>query len=79
MGDLDFGSPTGQYFREEIQAPWFAFWLKGKGKLDLAEATLFEGGSNRWRRFDTGRRRRVRSGSSTSAPADSSRSTRRRA
>ena len=52
VGDIDFGSATGKYFREEIQAPWFAFWLKGKGKLDLAEATLFEGGSNRWRRFD---------------------------
>jgi hypothetical protein len=52
VGDLDFGSATGRYFREEIEAPWFAFWLKGNGKLDLAEATLFEGGSNRWRRFD---------------------------
>ncbi len=53
VGDIDFGSATGKYFREEIQAPWFAFWLKGKGKLDLAEATLFESGSNRWRRFDS--------------------------
>ena len=53
VGDIDFGSATGKYFREEIQAPWFAFWLKGKGTLDLAEATLFEGGSNRWRRFDS--------------------------
>ena len=51
-GDIDFGSATGKYFREEIQAPWFAYWLKGKGKLDLAEATVFESGSNEWKRFD---------------------------
>jgi putative CocE/NonD family hydrolase len=53
VGDIDFGSATGKYFREEIQAPWFAWWLKGKGKLDLAEATLFESGSNQWRSFDS--------------------------
>jgi putative CocE/NonD family hydrolase len=52
VGDIDFGSATGKYFREEIQAPWFAYWLKGKGTLDLAEATLFEAGSNEWKRFD---------------------------
>ena len=52
VGDIDFGSATGKYFREEIQAPWFAYWLKGKGRLELAEATLFESGSNTWRRFD---------------------------
>jgi len=52
VGDIDFGSATGKYYREEIQAPWFAYWLKGKGKLDLAEATVFESGSNEWKRFD---------------------------
>jgi putative CocE/NonD family hydrolase len=51
-GDIDFGSATGKYFREELQAPWFAYWLKGKGKLDFAEATVFESGSNQWKRFD---------------------------
>ena len=77
VGDIDFGSPTGKYFREEIQAPWFAYWLKGKGKLDLAEATVFESGSNRLEALRSpGRRRRGRRGSSTSGPAGSSRSTR---
>ena len=48
LGDVDFGSATSAYFRKSIQAPWFAYWLKGKGTLTLAEATTFEAGSNSW-------------------------------
>ena len=32
--------------------PWFAYYLKDKGALDLPEALTFEAGSNRWRRWD---------------------------
>jgi putative CocE/NonD family hydrolase len=53
LGPLDFGSPTSLYYRKNIQAPWFAYWLKGQGKLNLAEATTFEPGSNRWESFDS--------------------------
>jgi uncharacterized protein len=48
LGKIDFGSPTSADFRKNIEAPWFAYWLKGKGKMNLAEATTFEAGSNRW-------------------------------
>jgi uncharacterized protein len=51
LGKIDFGSDTGSWFREHIQAPWFAYWLKDKGTLDLAEATVFESGSNEWKRY----------------------------
>ena len=51
LGDVDFGSATAKYFREHVQAPWFAYWLKGKGTLDEAEALTFEGGVNRWRKW----------------------------
>lgn len=53
LGPLDFGAPTSQYFRTNIQAPWFAYWLKGKGTLKLAEATTFETGSNTWQSHDS--------------------------
>jgi uncharacterized protein len=53
LGDIDFGSDTGAYFRASIQAPWFAYWLHDKGKLDQPEAQVFETGSNRWRAFDS--------------------------
>ena len=51
LGKIDFGSDTAKYFREKVQAPWFAFWLKGKGKLDLPEALTFQTGANTWERF----------------------------
>jgi uncharacterized protein len=52
LGPIGFGSATAEYFRNEIQAPWFAYYLKDKGRLDLPEALTFEAGSNRWRRWD---------------------------
>jgi putative CocE/NonD family hydrolase len=53
LGKIDFGSATGEYFRQKIQAPFFAYYLKGKGPLPLAEATVFEAGSNQWRSYDS--------------------------
>ena len=47
------GAATSQYFRKNIQAPWFAYWLKGKGTLTLAEATTFEAGSNNWQSHES--------------------------
>ena len=53
LGKISFGDSTSGYFREQAQAPWFAYWLKDKGRLPLPEALLFEAGSNRWRAFDS--------------------------
>jgi uncharacterized protein len=53
LGEIPFGSDTGVYFRENIEAPWFAYWLKDKGKLPLKEALLFQTGSDIWTSFDS--------------------------
>ena len=53
LGKIDFGSDTAKYFREQVQAPWFAYWLKDKGKLDTPEVLSFETGSNVWRKYDS--------------------------
>jgi len=53
LGKIDFGSPTGEYYRQKIQAPFFAYYLKDKGALSQPEATVFESGSNKWRTFDS--------------------------
>ncbi|HXT69459.1 MAG TPA: CocE/NonD family hydrolase, partial [Vicinamibacterales bacterium] len=53
LGPIGFGAPTGREFREKIEAPFFAYYLKDKGKLDLAEATTFEAGTNQWKRYDS--------------------------
>ncbi len=52
LGPIPFGSATSTYFLERVQAPWFAYWLKDEGTLDLPEALTFEAGSNAWRRWD---------------------------
>jgi putative CocE/NonD family hydrolase len=51
LGDIDFDSDTAQYFREKVQAPWFAYWLKDKGPLKQPEALTFQTGSNRWESY----------------------------
>ena len=53
LGKIDFGSPTGEYYRQKLQAPFFAHYLKDKGVLAQPEATVFESGSNQWRTFDS--------------------------
>ncbi len=53
LGNVDFGSNTSEYFRQKIQAAWFAYWLKDKGELPLREAVTFQTGSNEWKQWDS--------------------------
>ena len=48
LGRIEFGSSTGEYYRQNILTPFLAYHLKGKGKLDLPEALTFRTGSNQW-------------------------------
>ncbi|HXI41085.1 MAG TPA: CocE/NonD family hydrolase [Bryobacteraceae bacterium] len=52
LGDIDFDNDTAQYFREKVQAPWFAYWLKDKGPFKQPEALTFQTGSNHWESYD---------------------------
>ena len=52
LGAIPFGSNTAEYFREKIQAPFFAYYLKDKGTRDFPQAITFEAGANEWRRWD---------------------------
>jgi len=52
LGSIDFESDTGRYFREKVQAPWFAYWLKDKGEFKQPEALTFQTGSNTWESYD---------------------------
>ena len=51
LGEIPFGSNTAEYFRQKVEAPWFAFWLHEKGSLPLKEALLFQTGSDTWTSF----------------------------
>ena len=52
LGAIPFGSNTSEYFRNNVQAPFFAYYLKDKGTRDFPQALTFEAGSNEWRRWD---------------------------
>ena len=52
LGPVDFGSATAEHYRREILAPFLAYHLKGKGKLDMPEALTFRTGANEWTRHD---------------------------
>src|SRR5215213_677398 len=52
LGAIAFGSNTAEYFREQIQAPFFAYYLKDKGTRDFPQAITFEAGANEWKRWD---------------------------
>ncbi|MDD8027484.1 MAG: CocE/NonD family hydrolase [Acidobacteriota bacterium] len=53
LGRITFGSETGAHYREKIQAPFFAKYLKGRETADLPEVTTFRTGANVWTSHET--------------------------
>ncbi|MDB6084194.1 MAG: putative hydrolase [Gammaproteobacteria bacterium] len=53
LGPVDFGSDTANWYREHIEAPWFAHWLKGKDQVPLPEVASFRTGVNEWKQYDS--------------------------
>jgi putative CocE/NonD family hydrolase len=53
LGAIDFGSATSIYYRKNIEAPFFAHWLKGRRPAELAEATTFQSGSDKWESYNS--------------------------
>ncbi len=52
LGPASFGSKTAEFYRGEIELPFFEKYLKDSQHSAPAEATVFETGSNAWRTFD---------------------------
>lgn len=53
LGAIDFGADQSKYFRQYIQAPWFAWYLHENDiKRPAAEAMIFRSGSNKWVYYD---------------------------
>ncbi|MBV8896775.1 MAG: CocE/NonD family hydrolase [Acidobacteriaceae bacterium] len=53
LGPVEFGGDTSKYYRDNIAEKWFAYWLRDEGTLQVAEATTFETGTNKWQHYDT--------------------------
>jgi uncharacterized protein len=51
LGDVSFGSATGDYFRAQVMAPWFRYWLHGEGSAPAAKVIAFETGTNVWKQY----------------------------
>lgn len=51
LGNIAFGQNTSQFYREEVELPFFRYHLKGKGPIEEPEALVFATGANTWRRY----------------------------
>ncbi|HZR24217.1 MAG TPA: CocE/NonD family hydrolase [Vicinamibacterales bacterium] len=52
IGAIGFGGhDTASEFRERIEAPWFRYWLHGKGEKFPWKASTFQTGSNTWHTY----------------------------
>ncbi|MCG8456491.1 MAG: CocE/NonD family hydrolase [Holophagales bacterium] len=52
LGRAEFGYPTAETYREQVDLAFFEYHLKGEGELKLPEALVFETGADRWREMD---------------------------
>lgn len=53
LGNVEFGSKTSEWYQQNIEVPYFNFYLKGKGNIDkIAEANIFFTGENNWHQFE---------------------------
>src|SRR5208282_6896684 len=48
LGNLDYTEPIGKEFRAQIEAKFFAHYLKGEPCFDLEDTASFQTGSNQW-------------------------------
>jgi putative CocE/NonD family hydrolase len=52
LGNVNFGSKTAVYYRENIEFPFFVYHLKGRGESKFPKAYVFQTGLNVWRKFE---------------------------
>jgi hypothetical protein len=51
LGDMSFGSNTGEYYRENILNPFFNYYLKNEGSISSTNVYAFNTGKNLWGEF----------------------------
>jgi hypothetical protein len=52
MGNVQFGSNTSIWYQNNIEIPFFNYYLKGKGDISqISEANIFLSGANLWKHF----------------------------
>ena len=52
LGNINFGSNTSKWYQQNIEIPFFNYYLKNKGNISqIKEATIFMSGSNEWKKY----------------------------
>jgi hypothetical protein len=51
LGNLDYTEPIGKEYRAQIEAKFFAHYLKDEAGFDLEDTASFQTGSNTWKRY----------------------------
>lgn len=51
LGYAHFGTKTSLWYREHVELPFFLYYLKGKGTMNLLETWAFMTGGNEWRSY----------------------------
>ena len=52
LGNVQFGNGVSDYYYKNVEMPFFNYYLKNEGDIkDLAEATIFITGENKWHKF----------------------------
>jgi len=52
LGNVEFGSNTSIWYQNNIEIPFFNYYLKGKGDISqISEANIFLSGANQWKHF----------------------------
>ena len=53
LGNIRFGKKTSEYYQQNIEIPFFNFYLKLQGTVhDIAEANIFFSGENEWHKLN---------------------------
>jgi putative CocE/NonD family hydrolase len=53
VGNINFESNTSLWYQQNIEIPFFNYFLKGKGDISrISEAVIFITGENSWHQFD---------------------------
>ncbi|HMB91932.1 MAG TPA: CocE/NonD family hydrolase, partial [Rhodothermales bacterium] len=52
LGNVSFNSETSVFYQERIDLPFFNYYLKDKGTLDLPEVYAYGSGNDTWHQFE---------------------------
>ena len=53
LGNVSFEQLTGVFYQENVDLPFFNYYLKDEGAIDFPEARVFTTGSNEWHSLDS--------------------------